>query len=453
MLTISHDLIHKFHQPVPRYTSYPTAPIWQSLEASTTVQALKDAKGLFSLYLHIPFCHSMCLYCGCGVILNRKAENEERYVQYLIQEIKLTATWLTNRSQLNQIHFGGGTPTKLTAYQLERILQSIQQHFDLLPDAEVSIEIDPRTVFEDKGEKLKQLKEMGFNRVSFGVQDTDTRVQAAVARHQSKEMTYQTFFQAKALGFEGINIDLIYGLPLQTPETFYQTISDILQLSPDRLSLFSYANVPWLKPHQKAIKPHLLPTVENKFQLYWQARRRLIEAGYVAIGMDHFAKDADEIACAYKTKKLIRNFQGYSVARADQFIGLGVTAIGLVSDCYVQNVKDLKGYYEALDLQQLPTHKGWILTEEDRYRKWVIHTLMCQFELSKELFQAHFNQVFDLLFKPELEKLKILEDEGLIILSRNTLTITKSGELFIRNIVSVFDAYLEHGKQRFSSAI
>lgn len=453
MLTISPELIHRFHQPVPRYTSYPTAPMWRSLDAMAYCDALKRADGIFSIYIHIPFCHSMCLYCGCSVILNRKPENEAIYVNYLIKEISLTAAQIPFKARVNQIHFGGGTPTKLSSPQLEQILKHLEGTFNILPNAEISIEIDPRTVFQDAGEKLCHLYEMGFNRVSFGVQDTNEKVQIAVARRQTKEMTDQTFFKARKLGFEGINIDLIYGLPHQTKDTFYQTISDMLSLSPDRLSLFSYANVPWLKAHQKAIKPHHLPTVEDKFYLYWQARWRLIDAGYVAIGMDHFAKQSDEMAQAYKQKKLIRNFQGYSVSLADQFVGFGVTAIGFISGCYMQNMKDLNTYYEALESDNLATHRGFQLTFEDTCRKWVIHTLMCQFELLKKDFEQNFNLDFDQYFSHELSKLKEFEDQGLIELDIDKISITALGELFIRNIVTTFDSYIEVAQRKFSSAI
>ncbi len=373
----------------------------------------------------------MCLYCACSVVLNRLPKNEERYVDYLIREIDQVGAHFEERA-VTQLHFGGGTPTKLSMPLFATLYSKIQERFDL--SGEISIEIDPRTVAEDHGRKLRFLRELGFNRVSFGVQDTNEKVQEAVKRRQSLEMTQETFAWARELGFEGINIDLIYGLPYQTVVTFRHTVAHILEMRPDRISLFSYAKVPWIKKHQRAIKDETLPSTEEKFQIYQEAREAFVRSGYVAIGMDHFALETDELARCYREKRLQRNFQGYSAKLAKDQIGFGTTAIGFVQNCYAQNFKDLEDYYRAIDQQQIPVQRGKVLSEDDRARKWLIHTLMSDFCLDKREFEERFARPYDFL----------LEDvEGLVIETDDYLQVTPQGELFIRNIVMNFDAYIK----------
>jgi oxygen-independent coproporphyrinogen III oxidase len=444
--TLSTEQLQRFNQPAPRYTSYPTAPEWDSLTPKTYshyLDVISQKKEPLSLYIHIPFCKTMCLYCGCAVVLNRKPENELRYVEYLEKEMALVASHLGEKKKVSQLHFGGGTPTKLSSPLLRRVMESLMQYFEIDFQGEVAMEIDPRTVMEDKGRKLRLLKELGFNRVSFGVQDTNEKVQEAVKRHQSLEMTQKTFLWAKELGFEGINLDLIYGLPYQTLETFSQTIEHISALRPDRISLFSYAKVPWMKPHQKAIKEATLPSTDEKFQIYERARKTLIERGYVAIGMDHLALETDPMARAYHEKRLMRNFQGYSVSHCEDLIGLGLTSIGFVGGCYVQNRKTLPTYYQALDQDILPVQRGKILTADDHLRKWVIHTLMCRFELDKIEFEKRFNAPFDLYFKDLKEAIEMRVQEGLLEIQPDLLIVTPLGELFVRLVALTFDAYIE----------
>lgn len=384
----------------------------------------------------------MCLYCGCSVVLNRRPENEERYVDYLIREIDLAAAHLQDR-RVEQIHFGGGTPTKLSMPLFQKLYDKIASTFDI--SGEVAIEIDPRTVVEDRGRKLRFLKELGFNRVSFGVQDTNWEVQKAVKRNQSLEMTQKTYAWARELGFEGVNIDLIYGLPFQTAETFRQTVEHILEMRPDRISLFSYAKVPWLKKHQKAIKEETLPSTEEKFRIYQEARAAFVNGGYIAIGMDHFALEEDEIAACYREKRLCRNFQGYSAKLAHDQLGFGVTAIGFVQNCYAQNLKTLPDYYKAIDEGKLPVHRGKVLSQDDIMRKWLIHTIMCDFTLSKREFEQKFNRPFDF----PLDDL-----EGLIEESEERIDVTPMGELLIRIIAMRFDAYIrETPEPKFSQSI
>lgn len=354
---------------------------------------------------------------------------------------------------MNQLHFGGGTPTKLSKKQLSTIVENLHSRFEMSNIEEMSIEVDPRTVFADEGEKLTHLKHLGFNRISFGVQDTNPQVQAAVKRYQSYEMTKKTFQLAQSLGFLGINIDLIYGLPFQTQETFKQTVSEILELKPDRIALFSYAKIPWLKEHQKAITDETLPTTVEKFAIYENARKAFVEAGYVSIGMDHFALPEDELALSYLSKNLQRNFQGYTVKRAETLLGFGVTAIGNTPSLYFQNQKTLKSYYEALEANTLPVCKGKQLSSEDHLRRWVIHTLMCHFELDKATFASLFSYDFDSYFFFLNSILKELEEEGLIKNTSQKLIATPLGELFIRNVVMHFDAYLNQAKPAYSYSI
>lgn len=456
MSAIDPALLLKLNKPAPRYTSYPTAPEWGPLSARTythKLQALKATQLPLSLYFHVPFCKTMCLYCGCSVVLNRKSENEELYVDYLCKEIDLVTAHLGTGQKARQVHFGGGTPTKLSIPQFTRLYSKIQSSFAIDYSGEVAIEIDPRTVLDDEGEKLRFLRSLGFNRVSFGVQDTDSRVQEAVKRRQSLEMTQQTYEHARTLGFKGINIDLIYGLPHQTCKTFATTVEHILDMRPDRISLFSYAKVPWLKPHQKALPDSTLPSVEEKFQIYAHARHRFVQEGYVAIGMDHFSLAEDEIALAYHTKTLQRNFQGYSLKLAEDMLSFGASSIGYAQDTYVQNLKELPAYYAALDANQLPIHRGKILSAEDHLRKWVIHTLMCDFELDKRVFHQRFHTKFDIHFKDVL--LEPLESDGLIVNNHEKIVVTELGELFVRVVAMAFDAYANKPseKPKFSLSV
>lgn len=458
MVDISLDELMALAKPLPRYTSYPTAPEWESLsfvDVEKKIEELKKTDAPLSLYFHIPFCKSMCLYCGCSVVLNRKKENELRYVDALIKEIHLTARLLGKKRTVTQIHFGGGTPTKLDEAELDRILFAINDAFELASDAEVAIEIDPRTVTEDKGRKLHHLWKLGFNRVSFGVQDTNSKVQEAVKRRQSYEMTRWTYELAREIGFDKINVDLIYGLPYQTIETFSDTVEKIAELQPDRIALFSYAKVPWLKAHQKAIKDETLPSVEEKFRIYLMSRKYFIGHGYTGIGMDHFALDSDELAKAYKSGQLHRNFQGYTTKPAEDLLAFGVTGIGFFRDAYFQNVKELDEYYAAIEAGKLPVLRGKILNHEDKLRRWVINELMCHFKLDKQLFEKRWGEKFDEHFKEVFGNLAECEAQGLVHLTKEQIQVTEKGELFLRNVVAGFDAYLarKENQKRFSSAV
>lgn len=452
------DLLLQLNKPIPRYTSYPTAPEWETISSSlyeSTLTALGQKESPLAIYVHIPFCHSMCLFCGCSVILNRNPENEEKYVNYLCKEIDLVSQRLEKRKSICQLHFGGGTPTKLSKQEFEKLFFKIAASFPLEAGAEIAIEVDPRTVVEDGGAKLQWLKKLGFNRISFGVQDTNERVQEAVRRRQSAEVTIKTYSMARSLGFQGINIDLIYGLPYQTCQTFEETINTIIALRPDRIALFSYAKIPWLKLHQKAIKDETLPPTQEKFMMYLGAREKLLAAGYKVIGMDHFALPEDELSKAYEAKTLRRNFQGYTVLPVDDLIGLGVTAVGSIGDSYFQNVKELSTYYESIDQGSLASFRGKVLSDDDRRRKWVIQRLMCDFFVNKAQFFERFGLSFDFYFVQERERLKECMQVGLVEDDEESVRATKQGRLFIRNISACFDYYLakKEGAMRFSQAV
>lgn len=429
-------LLAKWDRPVPRYTSYPTAPHFYGLTENSMREKLcafdRTTKPL-SLYFHIPFCKTMCLFCGCSVILNRKPERQSLYLRHLLREIELVALHFSTKRLVSQMHLGGGTPTSLTEGELEQLMAKVEKHFTLVPDAEISIEIDPRTVYLDQGRKLALLKRLGFTRVSFGVQDLDPLVQEAVRRRQSEEMTVTTYLKARELGFQGINIDLIYGLPYQTVNRFIPTAEKLIDLKPDRIAFYSYAKIPWLKKHQKAIPEHTLPTTEEKFRIYIEARARFMQAGYTAIGMDHFASPSDSLAAAYKTKRLTRNFQGYAVQMAEDMLGFGMTAIGFLENTYFQNSKELASYQDIITRNQLPIYRGYCLNEEDILRRNAIQSLMCHFELDKK----QFNQ---------LANTASLQAEGLLEETADKCIATPLGRLFIRIIASSLDTYLHKGQ-------
>ena len=437
---------------LPRYTSYPTAPHFHPCEETfvqTAVSRFAATQKPLSLYIHIPFCRSMCLFCGCAVQLNRRPERQSEYVDLLLQEIALWGRALAPRTVV-EIHWGGGTPTVLTEEEFTKLFQAIQQTFVVSPHAEISIEIDPRTVFPDRGEKLRFLKRLGVTRISFGVQDLDPQVQEAVRRRQTEEMTRRTYFWARESGFQSIHLDLIYGLPMQTEESFATTIAAIAELRPDRIALFSYAHVPWMKAHQKAIPDHTLPSGKKKWAIYLTARRALLKAGYLAMGMDHFALPNDPLARAYQERTMVRNFQGYAATIAADLLGLGVTSIGELSHCYLQNVKTIEAYRNALQARHFPVERGFLLHEEDLRCRFVIQALMCQFEVEKQTFQRQFGVNFDNYFLPERKTLDHWEEEGLLVQEKNRIYATALGQILIRQVASTFDRYLPRSETRYS---
>ncbi|HSX26425.1 MAG TPA: oxygen-independent coproporphyrinogen III oxidase [Chlamydiales bacterium] len=444
LIQIDPRLLAKWNRPVPRYTSYPTAPQFRAIDASVVEEKFSlfdKSKKPLSLYIHIPFCKTMCLFCGCSVILNRKPERQTTYLDHLLREIALTAGRFSARRVVTQLHLGGGTPTSLSEEEFERLMRHLHIHFAFERNAEISIEIDPRTATLGK---MTALKGLGFNRVSFGVQDLDPVVQEAVKRRQSEEMTVLTYWMARELGFSGINIDLIYGLPFQTAESFAKTAEKLVALKPDRIAFYSYAKIPWLKAHQKAIPDETLPTTEEKFRIYVEARERFMRGGYTAIGMDHFALHSDSIAEAYREKKLTRNFQGYSISLAEDMLGFGITSIGFLENCYLQNEKELEAYQNCIAKGLFPIQRGFSLSEEDIRRRWIIQSLMCHFELDKAVYEKTFGKPFDY---PTEE----LKKEGLLEETPQKLIPTPVGRLFIRLVAAAFDGYLAKGQ--FSKAV
>lgn len=454
LIHVDASLLAKWNKPVPRYTSYPTAPQFRAIEESFLREKLNQfavAEKPLSVYIHIPFCTRMCLFCGCSVILNRKPEKQAAYLDSLLKEINLAATCFPNKKKISQLHLGGGTPTSLSEPEFERLIQVLRRCFDWDDEAEISIEVDPRTVYADGGAKLSLLRTLGFNRVSFGVQDLDPVVQEAVKRRQTEEMTVATYLKARELGFEGINLDLIYGLPFQTAKRFSKTVEKLIELKPDRIAFYSYAKVPWLKEHQKAIPDETLPSTEEKFQIYVDSRAAFMNGGYAAIGMDHFALQSDPIAQAYENRKLQRNFQGYSLQLADDMIGFGVTSIGFLENCYFQNLKELSDYQARIEQGSLPVFRGFVLNQDDLKRRWTVQSLMCHFELDKEEFFMKFKIRFDDYFSKEQPQLHSLAAEGLLEETKEKIVPTATGRLFIRLIAAAFDAYIEKGQ--FSKAI
>jgi oxygen-independent coproporphyrinogen III oxidase len=431
----------------PRYTSYPTADRFTSefrygdfLEALARVK-MAGPRGPLSLYVHIPFCDTVCYYCGCNKIVTRDRTKAAVYLSYLKQEIEMQGKLFAGMHQVDQLHFGGGTPTYLSDRLMDDLMAHLRRHFAFAPDSagEYSIEIDPRTV---SPERVQSLRNQGFNRVSLGVQDFDPEVQKAVNRIQPEEETLAVMQAARNAGFRSISIDLIYGLPKQTMETMQQTIAKVIAASPDRISLYNYAHMPHLFKPQRRISEDDLPAPNVKLDMLAMCISRLTQAGYVYIGMDHFAKPDDDLAVAQRQGRLHRNFQGYSTHADADLVALGVSAISAVGNTYSQNEKTLDAYYEQLELGRLPVARGICLTTDDLLRRHVIQQLMCNFELAVASLEQAYPIRFNQYFAKELAELKALEHDGLVSYDGAWLSVTLKGRLLIRNICMVFDRYL-----------
>lgn len=445
LLDVDLELIRRLDRTGPRYTSYPSAD--RFVEAFDTQHYADWAgkRGLagrlrpLSLYFHLPFCNTLCHFCGCNKVISNDRSQSIIYVDYLIREMQMQAPLFGKRPPVMQIHWGGGTPTFLPVDQMRRLMAATRTHFDVQEDAEIGIEIDPRRV-ED--EQLLALGLEGFNRISVGVQDFDPVVQKAVNRIQSFEQTRHVIERARRHGALSVNVDLIYGLPHQTPTTFTRTLNQVLELDPDRLAVYSYAHLPALFKPQRLIREEQLPSPDMKLELLRLAIGRLTEAGYVYIGMDHFAKVGDDLAIAQRHGRLQRNFQGYSTHADCDLVAMGISAIGKVGPTYSQNVRDLDSYYERIDRGELPIMRGLQLSADDLLRRSVIHALMCQSALSLEAIETAHLIHFEDYFAEELDELRDFEREGLLVLDKDWLTITPKGRLLIRSICMVFDKYL-----------
>lgn len=432
-------LLQKYSKPGPRYTSYPTAPAFKkNYSSQTRFESLKQAGDDISLYFHLPFCDTLCYFCGCTMLVSNNRNHIGEYLDYLGREIKMTSEAIGDRNVI-QLHWGGGTPTHLLPEEIRKLGESIHKHFRIADDAEISVEIDPREVTRDH---IQALADAGFRRASIGVQDMDERVQRAINRIQPENITRQVIEWCRELGFESMNIDLIYGLPLQTQDSFANTLERVLLLKPDRLALYNFAFVPWLKPQQKLIHIEDLPESEEKLLLFADATNRFLESGYEYIGMDHFAKPDDELAKARDEGTLQRNFQGYSTRAGKDLVGLGMSAISHIGGAFSQNAKDLPSYYEKLRHEEFPVVSGLDMTDDDLIREYVIMRLMCDLKIDKVQIDKKFGIDFDRYFSSSLQEMAALESDGLVIGTPSAIIITKKGRFFLRNIAMCFDAYL-----------
>ncbi len=443
-------LVARHDRPGPRYTSYPTADRFGPVAAADYEAALDRASrraSPISLYVHMPFCESLCTYCGCNVIITRSAGKLEAYLRRLLREVDLVADRLGERTRLAQLHLGGGTPNYYGIDQLTQLMDALRRRFTFEPGAEVAIEIDPR---HGTPEQVRALRALGFTRLSMGIQDFDPRVQEAVRRIQPVAMVRALVEAAREAEFDSVNVDLIYGLPHQTRRGFAQTVRETLALQPDRVALYSFAHVPWLRRQQEAIDPATLPQGDEKLGIFRDSREAFLEAGYVGIGMDHFARPDDEIAIAQREGTLYRNFQGYTVrpaAVAGEFgeletVGLGLTSIGDVGGGFFQNAKDLKDYYKAIDAGRLPVERGFVRSADDEARRFVIAELMCNFRVREADLVARFGLSLARDFAPELAQLAPLEADGLVTRTPEGLTVTPIGKLFVRVVAMAFDRHL-----------
>jgi len=435
--------LKRFVIDVPRYTSYPTAA-----EFSTEVGPEAHAKqllargahgsGAVSLYVHLPFCAELCHFCGCHALVARTPERIDRYLQALDTEAALVAGLLGAQQQVVELHFGGGSPSLLEAPAFADLIAALRRRLSFAAGAAISLEADPRTVTR---EKMAAYRQAGVDRISFGFQDLDEDVQAAIGRHQSAAVSRAAYATARELGFRGINVDLCYGLPAQTRATFAATVDAVVQLRPDRVALFGYAHVPWMKPRQKLIDATTLPRTELRLELVADAHARMSDAGYVPIGFDHFALPDDPLAQAAARGTLHRNFQGYTATRTEALIGLGLSAISELPGCYSQNQRTLRGYYAALEAGRLPTERGVHRTPEDRVRGDLIRRVMCEFRLNVPAIEAAYRLSFADAFAHELAELRRLEQDGLVNVGADTIELTALGRLFVRNVAVVFDAH------------
>ena len=438
----------KYSKPGPRYTSYPTAlEFGDSFAYDAYIQKIEslDASRPLSLYFHLPFCKNACYFCGCNVVFTSKEEKMTRYIDYLKRELAILSRHLDMKREVIQMHFGGGTPTFFNASQLDEVIKEIKSYFpNFRADAEISCEIDPRHIDEDQ---MKVLSQNGFNRVSFGIQDFNEKVQTAVHRVQPYDITKAAMDLARKYNMVSVNVDLIYGLPYQNLETFKETLRLSLSLNPDRFAVFNYAHVPWLKKTMRKIDETTLPLPDEKLSIMQYTIDYLTQNGYKMIGMDHFAKPEDELFRAIEKGELHRNFQGYTTKGGADLIGVGLTSIGEGVDYYAQNFKDMHAYEEAIDAGRLPFERGIVLNEDDKIRQYVIMELMSNFKLDIKRFEKLFGIDFTTYFADAIEALKPFEAEELVSIDEDFIKCSETGTLLIRNIAMPFDAYMKKHAQ------
>jgi oxygen-independent coproporphyrinogen-3 oxidase len=452
-LVLNPELLQRYDVAGPRYTSYPTADRFvEAFGEADYLQALeqrRDGVGAkaypLSLYVHIPFCESLCYYCACNKIITKHHERGAEYLHYLEREVDLNIAHLGPGQVVSQLHLGGGSPTFLSDAELAQLMAMLRRNFQLAPGGEYSVEIDPRTVTR---ERLAHLAELGFNRLSFGVQDFEPAVQKAVHRIQPAEQVFDLVAAARELGFESVNADLIYGLPMQTPETFERTLEKITQLRPDRIALYAYAHLPERFKPQRRIHTQDLPPAASKLVMLSSAMRVLVEASYVYVGMDHFALPNDALAVAKRQGRLHRNFQGYSTQPDCDLIALGVSSIGRVGPTFSQNVKTLDDYYDLLNQGRLPVARGMALSRDDLVRRTVIMALMCQGSVLFESVELSHLVDFKQYFAPEMEAMAVMQAQGLLTMDDAGIHVTELGWFFVRGVAMVFDKYLQADKNR-----
>jgi oxygen-independent coproporphyrinogen-3 oxidase len=450
---VPHPLLQRFDVPGPRYTSYPTADRFvEAFGEQQYIQALSQrhagSRALpLSLYVHIPFCESVCYYCACNKVITKHHGRAAEYLRYLSREVALQVQHLGAGHSVSQLHLGGGTPTFLSDAELEDLMQMLRRHFELVPGGEYAIEVDPRTVTE---QRLQTLARLGFNRLSFGVQDFDPAVQKAVHRVQPAEQVFELVQAARKIGFESINVDLIYGLPQQTPASFKRTLEQVSELRPDRIALYAYAHLPARFKPQRRIHVAELPSPGDKLAMLSASLDGLMEAGYVYVGMDHFALPTDALAVAKRQGRLHRNFQGYSTQPDCDLIALGVSAIGRIGATYSQNAKSLEEYRDLLDQGRLPIVRGMALTRDDLLRRSVIMSIMCQGELDYESIELAHLIDFKTYFARELDTLAELADKGLVKFDNGGVQVTPIGWYLVRAIAMVFDKHLQVDQDRAS---
>ncbi len=442
-LRVNEEFLARYNRPGPRYTSYPTAPVWNDSFGPADLEkvhaAADAARTPVSLYMHLPFCESLCLFCACNVIIQKDKSVSIPYFHVLKKEIERVSQTVSRDRKVVQFHWGGGTPTYSTPAQLADLFGYTAERFHFAPDAEIGIEVDPRVT---SCEHLETLRSLGFNRLSMGIQDFHQPVQKAVHRLQSYDITRDLIQSARALGFDSIHVDLIYGLPYQTRETFAHTVDQIIELAPDRIALFSYAHVPWLKKQQGSFAAHL-PEGMQKFEIFRTGLLKFVGAGYLYIGMDHFAKPGDELAVSQAQRSLHRNFQGYTTKAGADLYGMGVTAISAFHDAYAQNYRELPAWEKAVHERGLATMRGYHLSDEDRLRREVISRLLCHTVIPKPEIESQFNIRFDEHFTSELQRLESPAKDGLLTMDDEEIRATWLGRIFIRNLAMLFDPYLE----------
>jgi oxygen-independent coproporphyrinogen-3 oxidase len=446
---ISEAFLEKYNRPGPRYTSYPTAPVWQDNFGPDDLEQFyataNSARTPVSLYMHLPFCENLCLFCACNVVITKDHSVAPPYIKILEREIEHVSRFVSRDRPIVQFHWGGGTPTYLIPEQMEQLFRYTAERFTFAPDAEIGIEIDPRVTTQAH---LEALRRLGFNRLSMGIQDFHPEVQEVIHRIQPLEMTRDLIAGARQLGFDSINVDLIYGLPLQTAERFAHTVEQVVALAPDRVAMFSYAHVPWLRKQQGALAMHL-PEGMEKFRIFRAGLEHFLDAGYLYIGMDHFARPNDELAIAQRERTLHRNFQGYTTKAGADLYGMGVSAISGIGACYAQNDRDVGPYGERVERRGIATMRGYRLSDEDLLRRTVISRILCHGVLHTGEIEREFGIVFNDRFAPEIARLAPFISDGLVDLDAGVLRTSLLGRIFIRNIAMVFDPYLE--KQQMES--